>query len=189
MTSVFYATFYGSTRQYAEALAGRLGTVARELPATLDAAGGPVVVLSPVHGPSHPGVRFIKSLPAIDRPLALVTVGMTPVDAARHDDASGPLLGDRAGQVTRFYLPGRLNYSELTTAHRWMIKRWWARCGSRASAPKTNKRWWTATAGTRTVWTWHSLTRLWSGRNAPSSPVIAARRVALSFVWLIPLMC
>ena len=96
MTSVFYATFYGSTRQYAEALAGRLGTVARELPATLDAAGGPVV-LSPVHGPSHPGVRFIKSLPAIDRPLALVTVGMTPVDAARHDDASGPLLGDRAG--------------------------------------------------------------------------------------------
>ena len=122
MTSVFYATFYGSTRQYAEALAGRLGTVARELPATLDAAGGPVVVLSPVHGPSHPGVRFIKSLPAIDRPLALVTVGMTPVDAARHDDASGPLLGDRAGQVTRFCLPGRLNCSELTPAHRWAMK-------------------------------------------------------------------
>jgi len=122
MTSVFYTTFYGSTRQYAEALAGRLGTVARELPATLDATGGPVVVLSPVHGPSHPGVRFIKSLPAIDRPLALVTVGMTPVDAARHDDASGPLLGNRAGQVTRFYLPGRLKYSELTTAHRWAMK-------------------------------------------------------------------
>lgn len=122
MTSVFYTTFYGSTRQYAEALAGRLGTVARELPATLDATGGPVVVLSPVHGPSHPGVRFIKSLPAIVRPLALVTVGMTPVDAARHDDASGTLLGDRAGQVTRFYLPGRLNYSKLTTAHRWTMK-------------------------------------------------------------------
>ena len=122
MTSVFYTTFYGSTRQYAEALAARLGTVARELPATLDATGGPVVVLSPVHGPSHPGVRFIKSLPAIDRPLALVTVGMTPVDVARHDDASGTLLGDRAGQVTRFYLPGRLNYSELTTAHRWAMK-------------------------------------------------------------------
>ena len=122
MTSVFYTTFYGSTRQYAEALASRLGTVARELPATLDATGGPVAVLSPVHGPSHPGVRFIKSLPAIDRPLALVTVGMTPVDAARHDDASGPLLGNRAGQVTRFYLPGRLKYSELTTAHRWAMK-------------------------------------------------------------------
>ena len=122
MTSVFYTTFYGSTRQYAGALASRLGTVARELPATLDATGGPVVVLSPVHGPSHPGVRFIKSLPAIDRPLALVTVGMTPVDAARHDDASGPLLGNRAGQVTRFYLPGRLKYSELTTAHRWAMK-------------------------------------------------------------------
>lgn len=122
MTSVFYTTFYGSTRQYAEALAARLGTVARELPATLDATGGPVVVLSPVHGPSHPGVHFIKSLPAIDRPLALVTVGMTLVDVARLDDASGPLLGDRAGQVTRFYLPGRLNYSELTTAHRWAMK-------------------------------------------------------------------
>ena len=122
MTSVFYATFYGSTRQYAEALAARLGTVARELPATLDATGGPVVVLSPVHGPSHPGVRFIKSLPAIDRPLALVTVGMTLVDVARHDDAPGTLLGDRAGQVTRFYLPGRLKYSELTTAHRWTMK-------------------------------------------------------------------
>lgn len=122
MTSVFYTTFYGSTRQYAEALAARLGTVARELPATLDVTGGPVVVLSPVHGPSHPGVRFIKSLPAIDRPLALVTVGMTLVDVARHDDAPGTLLGDRAGQVTRFYLPGRLNYSELTTAHRWTMK-------------------------------------------------------------------
>ena len=122
MTSVFYTTFYGSTRQYAEALAARLGTVARELPATLDATGGPVVVLSPVHGPSHPGVRFIKSLPAIDRPLALVTVGMTLVDVARHDDAPGTLLGDRAGQVTRFYLPGRLKYSELKTAHRWMMK-------------------------------------------------------------------
>ena len=122
MTSVFYTTFYGSTRQYAEALAARLGTVARELPATLDATGGPVVVLSPVHGPSHPGVRFIKSLPAIDRPLALVTVGMTLVDVARHDDAPGTLLGDRAGQVTRFYLTGRLKYSELTTAHRWTMK-------------------------------------------------------------------
>ena len=122
MTSVFYTTFYGSTRQYAEALAARLGTVARELPATLDATGGPVVVLSPVHGPSHPGVRFIKSLPAIERPLALGTVGMTLVDVARHDDAPGTLLGDRAGQVTRFYLPGRLNYSELTTAHRWTMK-------------------------------------------------------------------
>ena len=122
MTSVFYTTFYGSTRQYAEALAARLGTVARELPATLDATGGPVVVLSPVHGPSHAGVRFIKSLPEIDRPLALVTVGMTLVDVARHDDAPGTLLGDRAGQVTRFYLPGRLNYSELTTAHRWAMK-------------------------------------------------------------------
>ena len=122
MTSVLYTTFYGSTRQYAEALAARLGTVARELPATLEATGGPVVVLSPVHGPSHPGVRFIKSLPAIDRPLALVTVGMTLVDVARHDDAPGTLLGDRAGQVTRFYLPGRLNYSELTTAHRWTMK-------------------------------------------------------------------
>ncbi|MCZ9292493.1 flavodoxin domain-containing protein [Corynebacterium lehmanniae] len=122
MTSVFYTTFYGSTRQYAEALAARLGTVARELPATLEATGGPVVVLSPVHGPSHPGVRFIKSLPAIDRPLALVTVGMTLVDVARHDDAPGTFLGDRAGQVTRFYLPGRLNYSELTTAHRWTMK-------------------------------------------------------------------
>ena len=54
--------------------------------------------------------------------MALVTVGMTPVDAARHDDASAALLGDRAGHVTRFYLPGRLKYSELTTAHRWAMK-------------------------------------------------------------------
>lgn len=92
-----------------------------ELPATLDPTGGPVVVLSPVHGPSHPGVCFIETLPAIDRPLALVTVGMTPVDVARHDDASGALLGNSVGQVTRFYLPGRLSSSELTTAHRWTM--------------------------------------------------------------------
>ena len=37
-------------------------------------------------------------------------------------DAPGTFLGDRAGQVTRFYLPGRLNYSELTTAHLWLMK-------------------------------------------------------------------
>lgn len=121
--SIYYATFYGSTREYADALADRLGTWAQELPdpKRIDAAHGvPLVILSPIHGPTHPGVRFIKDLPGkvvASRPIALVTVGMSLIDEATAQDPVSTLLGNLSGWVTRFYLPGRMNYSELTPTH------------------------------------------------------------------------
>ena len=51
------------------------------------------------------------------RPVALATVGMTLDHVAQSQDPAGKLLGDRAQWVSRFYLPGRLNYSELSKKH------------------------------------------------------------------------
>lgn len=121
--SIYYATFYGSTRQYADELADRLSTWAQELPdprSVDEGRGAPLIVLSPIHGPTHPGAQFIKELPAkvvASRPVGLVTVGMSLIDVATAEDPAANLLGKRSTQVTRFYLPGRMNYSELTAAH------------------------------------------------------------------------
>lgn len=122
--SIYYTTFYGSTKQYADALAERLGTNAvdiAEAPLIDDTTDAPIIVLSPIHGPSHPGVKFIKELDGgiVDkRRIALATVGMTLDDVVVEQDPARELLGARADAVTRFYLPGRLNYSELSGAHR-----------------------------------------------------------------------
>ncbi|MBG6122745.1 flavodoxin domain-containing protein [Corynebacterium aquatimens] len=122
-TSIFYTSYYGSTQRYAEALAEQIGVTAVELPdpATVTADGGPIVILSPIHGPSHPGARFVKELgeEVVDkRKLCLATVGMTLDEVAVEQDAARDLLGKRADRVARFYLPGRLNYPELTPSHR-----------------------------------------------------------------------
>ena len=128
MTSVFYATYYGSTKQYADALAARLETTAQEIEESsslIDDTAGPLIVLSPIHGPSHPGVKFVKGLDkgVVDkRKIALVTVGMTLDDVVVEQDPAAELLGDLAGRVERFYLPGRLNYSELSKKHRGIMK-------------------------------------------------------------------
>lgn len=125
MTDVYYATFYGSTKQYAEALAARLGVEAREIndesPSLIDASTGPVIILSPIHGPSHPGVKLVKELgPGVveKRKIAVATVGMTLDDVVVAQDPAGELLGKLATNVQRFYLPGRMNYSELSGTHR-----------------------------------------------------------------------
>lgn len=125
MTSIYYATYYGSTQQYAEELARRVGATAAPLPSpddvSADPAEGPIVVLAPAHGPMHDGVKLVKALSSdvlANRRVALVTTGMTLDAEAEAADAAGGLLGDLAGSVQRFYLPGRLNYSELSAAHR-----------------------------------------------------------------------
>ncbi len=121
-TVVTFESTYGSTREYAEELAARLGTQAlafadarAALVADTEAA---VIVLGPVHGPSNPGAEFIKSTPLEGRRIALCTVGMTLDEVAAAKDGSKGALGDKADAVTRFYLPGRMNYSELSQAHR-----------------------------------------------------------------------
>ncbi|MCG7254918.1 flavodoxin domain-containing protein [Corynebacterium hadale] len=121
---IYFSSVYGSTKQYAEELARRLGTTAQEIPDSAevpdDAAEGPIIVLAPAHGPMNAAAKFVKSLPEATiqaRPMCVVTVGMTLDHVVQETDPTAELLGDRADQVQRFYLPGRLNYSELTTAH------------------------------------------------------------------------
>lgn len=119
---VAFESAYGSTQQYAEALAKRFGVKAlsldqarAELVGKTDAR---VVVLSFVHGPLNPGAKFIVDTELSGHRVALCTVGMTLDDVAQKKDGVAKSLGRKADQVTRFYLPGRLNYSELSTAHR-----------------------------------------------------------------------
>ena len=52
--AIYYASFYGSTKQYAEELATRLGTTAEEIAegsaSTIRATDEPLIILSPIHG-------------------------------------------------------------------------------------------------------------------------------------------
>ena len=130
MVSVFYASFYGSTKQYADALAAHFGVVPQEISdssaSLIDAStADPVDIVAPIHGPTHPGVKLIKELPedaVRRRPIALDTVWMTLEHVAYDQDPTGRLLGDRASFIHRFYLPGRLFYSELNRKHRNIMK-------------------------------------------------------------------
>ena len=119
---VAFESVYGSTRQYAEELATRCGVEAVPLDQASARLGAdpqaPLVVLSPVYGPLNAGAKFITDTDLGDRRVVLCTVGMTLDEMAVKKDGSARALGDRADQVTRCYLPGRLNYSELSTAHR-----------------------------------------------------------------------
>lgn len=120
---IAFASTYGATRQYAQELAGSCGTTALDFPAAVDALAAdpaaPLVVLGPVHGPVNTGAKFItESVSPGSRPVALCTVGMTLDEVAVAKDGAAKALGARADEVTRFYLPGRLNYSELSTTDR-----------------------------------------------------------------------
>lgn len=119
---VAFESTYGSTRQYAQELATRLGTqalsfhdAAAALAADPDAT---LMVLSPVHGPMNAGAKFISELDLKSLQVALCTVGMTLDELATKKDGAAKSLGSKADKVARFYLPGRLNYSELSQAHR-----------------------------------------------------------------------
>ncbi|WP_080795753.1 flavodoxin domain-containing protein [Corynebacterium pacaense] len=126
MTAIIaYASTYGSTAQYAAELGRRLGVAPMRIDAPTEVTGAllrhpgaPLVVLSPVHGPLNAGAKFITDHQLGDRPVALCTVGMTLDEVALEKDGAQRALGARADGVERFYLPGRLNYSELSPAHR-----------------------------------------------------------------------
>ena len=124
-TKIFYATLYGSNKQYAEALADRLGVEAHEIDdksaELIDAsATDPIVVFSPVHGSFIRGAKFLNELGADvvqDRKVCLAAVGMALDCVNAELDQAGNILGDLADQVKRVYLPGRINYSELEPEH------------------------------------------------------------------------
>ncbi|MDK6258882.1 MULTISPECIES: flavodoxin domain-containing protein [Corynebacterium] len=118
---VFFTTTYGSTRRYAEELAARLGTVARPLDearaADLSASQAPLVIASPTFGPQVEAADFLADAEIGTRPAAAVAVGMSLPASARERDQMAGKLRDRPG-IARFYLPGKLFYSEISRAHR-----------------------------------------------------------------------
>lgn len=122
---ITYASIYGSTERYAQDLARRLGTQPLRIDAHTEVSDAllqhptaPLVVLSPVHGPMNAGAKFIADNELGNRPVALCTVGMTLDEVAVDKDGAQRALGVKAPVVQRFYLPGRLNYSELSPTHR-----------------------------------------------------------------------
>lgn len=122
MTQIFYATLYGSTKQYAEALANRLGVEAKEI--NQESASlideGPIIVFSPVHGSFIRGAKFLNELgPEVveKHKVCLAPVGIALDHVLEEMDPAADLLGDLAAHVKRVYLPGRLNYSELAPDH------------------------------------------------------------------------
>ncbi|GAB3694649.1 flavodoxin domain-containing protein [Corynebacterium nasicanis] len=120
MVTVLYESAYGSTADYAHALAARLGVTALPLadaPA-LSGSAEPLVVLSYVHGPLIPAASFVSKHDLGGRPVAVCAVGMTLLDVARAKDQ---LAGSVPEGVARFYLPGRLSYSTMSRKHRMIM--------------------------------------------------------------------
>ncbi|MDO5668553.1 MAG: flavodoxin domain-containing protein [Corynebacterium sp.] len=120
MATVCYESAYGSTREYADALAQRLGTQAIALADATAPADphDPLIVLSYVHGPVVPAASFVSKQDLGGRPVAVCAVGMTLLDVARAKDQ---LKGQVPEGVARFYLPGRLNYSTMSRKHKMIM--------------------------------------------------------------------
>lgn len=114
MIHVRYDSVYGSTKQYAERLAAMLETEAYTFDRAVPDDNRPVIALSPVHGPMIAATKFVNELHGTGRALAVVGVGMTLIEDAREKDQMKSMVDDN---VARFYLPGRMNYSELTPKH------------------------------------------------------------------------
>lgn len=120
MVTVLYESVYGSTADYATALAQRLGVTARPLADAVVDPGDtdPLIVLSYVHGPVVPAASFVSRHDLGGRPTAVCAVGMTLLDVARARDQ---LAGQVPDGVARFYLPGRLSYSTMSRKHRMIM--------------------------------------------------------------------
>lgn len=114
MVHVRYDSVYGSTKQYADKLAELLSTTAAPFDAVVPNDNQPLIALSPVHGPVISATKFISEFKDSQRSLAVVGVGMTLIADAREKDQMKSMVNER---VARFYLPGRMNYSELSAKH------------------------------------------------------------------------
>ncbi|MCX7540692.1 flavodoxin domain-containing protein [Corynebacterium antarcticum] len=122
LTVIFDST-YGSTEQYARSFAERLGVIPIALGDAPSAVGqlpgtGPVVVFSPNYANQINGAKWLRGNDLGGRPTALAVVGMSVSTWVREQDVAAKALGDNAGRVTRFYLPGRLMHSQLSRVHR-----------------------------------------------------------------------
>ncbi|MDO5512988.1 flavodoxin domain-containing protein [Corynebacterium sp.] len=120
MITVFYESAYGSTADYAHALAERLGVTATPLadaPVLTDSTD-PLIVLSYVHGPMIPAASFVAKQDTGSRPVAVCAVGMTLLEEFREKDQ---LAGSVPEGAARFYLPGRLSYSTMNRKHKMIM--------------------------------------------------------------------
>ncbi|WP_283718215.1 flavodoxin domain-containing protein [Corynebacterium diphtheriae] len=113
MVHVRFHSVYGSTARYAHELARRLGTTACDFDTPVPHDAQPLVVLSPVHGPSIPAVKFARSVSP--REIAIAAVGMTLPSVARSKDCLASMVPASWG---RFYLPGSLKYSTMQAGHK-----------------------------------------------------------------------
>lgn len=121
-TLIGYHSFYGSTKEYAQECAQRLGALAQPIEEVIaQVAADPtatVILFAPTHAGQSEAVKAIPKLKLASQPVAVVTVGMTLLDELRASDPMARPLGELADRVKRFYLPGRMNYSELSGVHR-----------------------------------------------------------------------
>ncbi|MDY3127106.1 MAG: flavodoxin domain-containing protein [Corynebacterium sp.] len=112
-THIRYKSDYGSTQEYAEELARRLGVDAAELDHDIPDDGAPVILLSPVHGPFIPAATRAEEISG--HPMAVVAVCLTLLDIARDKDF---LHKQVPPECSTFYLPGRLDMDKLSGSHR-----------------------------------------------------------------------
>ncbi|MEJ5997181.1 flavodoxin domain-containing protein [Corynebacterium sp. H130] len=117
--AVLYNSTYGSTERYAREFAQRHGVQAQEL-AQVDLAPEvtDIVVFSPNYAGQVSGAKWLAGQELAGKRSALAIVGMTLIDEARAKDGVAGALGDKADQITRFYLPGCLAYSKLSRVHK-----------------------------------------------------------------------
>ncbi|MBV7281231.1 MULTISPECIES: flavodoxin domain-containing protein [unclassified Corynebacterium] len=119
MAAIVFSSTYGSTERYARELAARVAAPCMALDDAISQPlepSGPVVVLSPNYGGQFRGVDCARSLSQQGIPTAFVAVGMTPLPQAREKDQLRGVVN--CSEIARFYLPGRLAYSELSRVHR-----------------------------------------------------------------------
>lgn len=129
MTAIVYSSTYGSTRRYSEVLAAELRAPLFRLDDAPPIDSFPfnaAIVLAPNYAGQFAGLDYAAELARQAIPVAFAAVGMTDPQVARRKDPVGSALGDLADEVPRFYLPGRLFYSELSRVHRaalWTVTR------------------------------------------------------------------
>ncbi|MEH6820310.1 flavodoxin domain-containing protein [Dietzia psychralcaliphila] len=115
---VTFTSKYGSTRRYADALAGRLGTRAVDLAAMRDAsAADPLLVLAPQYVTSILGRRrIIRAIRSAPGRTALVVVALSPADDPGRGTLAQKLVAASGREVTTFHLRGDFDPDRL----RWM---------------------------------------------------------------------
>ncbi|MBB1029689.1 hypothetical protein G6027_02025 [Dietzia sp. SLG310A2-38A2] len=112
---VTFTSRYGSTRRYADALAGRIGTRAVDLASMGDAAAAdPLIVLAPQYVTTILGRRrIIRAIRSAPGPAALVVVALSPADDPGRGTLAQKLVAASGRAVTVFQLRGDLDPDRL----------------------------------------------------------------------------